>query len=453
MGPITYGRPVTAERVALGVAGVLVAAAVVIGAVLLGTGVPLLVEAPPLFARWGVHVGPGTPLALLVAGLVLWLGPRTAQRLGWARLLAAAWLAATAWTVSLALVDGWSTGVAGRLAVPAEYLSEVPTAPPVADLLAGFADRIVAGQPDSWTTHVSGHPPGALLVFVGLDRAGLVGGAWAGVVAILAGASAVVAVGVALRALSDEEHARLGVLFAVLAPGAIWVGVSADAIFLAVSAWGVALVALSTRMRGWRSDVTALAAGLVLGWCLYLSYGLVLVWGVALVVVLLQRRPRVLLLWVLGAGFVVVLVTVAGFAWWEGYELVRIRYFQGYGGARPYAYWVWANLAAMVLVLGPAVVAGLGRVVVLAPGAYASWRAGAPSAPAGVSGLVLAGVAAVVAATVSGLSKAEVERIWLPFAVWVAVAATLLPAARTRAWLAAQAVTALVLAHVLVTPW
>lgn len=51
---------------------------------------------------------------------------------------------------------------------------------------------------------------------------------------------------------------------------------------------------------------------------------------------------------------------------------------------------------------------------------------------------------AVAGADVSGLSKAEVERIWLPFAPWVLVLAALLPRARVRLWLAVQVTVAIV---------
>ena len=66
-------------------------------------------------------------------------------------------------------------------------------------MLRGFAGRILDFQPDSWTTHVAGHPPGALLVFVGLDRIGLGGGGWAATVCVLVGALVAVAVPVTVR--------------------------------------------------------------------------------------------------------------------------------------------------------------------------------------------------------------------------------------------------------------
>ncbi|MEW1589057.1 hypothetical protein AB0283_26850, partial [Micromonospora vinacea] len=65
--------------------------------------------------------------------------------------------------------------------------------------------------------------------------------------------------------------------------------------------------------------------------------------------------------------------------------------------------------------------------------------------------LPLVAVLAVVAADLSGLSKAEVERIWLPFVVWLLVAAAHLPPAAQRLWLAGQVLTALAVSHLLWT--
>ncbi|MGH3709277.1 MAG: hypothetical protein ACRDRQ_14495 [Pseudonocardiaceae bacterium] len=47
----------------------------------------------------------------------------------------------------------------------------------------------------------------------------------------------------------------------------------------------------------------------------------------------------------------------------------------------------------------------------------------------------------------------EVERIWLPFAVWLVAAAGLLPARQARWWLAAQVAVALAVNHLLLTMW
>jgi hypothetical protein len=422
----------------------LVAAAALVGLWLNAAGMPVFAGTPPLYAGLVPHHGPGTLPAVLIAVLVVLHGPEWAARLPWRAVLGLGFLAAVGWTLSLALVDGWEVGVAGRLAVPTEYLVEVPGVVDVADTLRGFADRIPLGSPGHWTTHVAAHPPGALLVFVGLARVGLGGGGAAGLVCIVVGASAGIAVAVTLRALGAEQTARAALPFAVLFPGAVWVGVSADGMFAGVLAWGVALLALAAARRDRVGDALAAAAGLTLGATLYLSYGLVLAGLLPLAVLAVAGRWRALWPAAAGVGAVVIAFTAAGFVWWQGYQLVVALYGSPgqYGTERPYRYWVWAAPAAFALVVGPATVAGLRRVLV------------APrTEPRGLVAVTLAALLAVLIADLSGLSRGEAERIWLPFAVWLLPAAALVPAGHHRWWLAAQAALALTVGHVLLPPW
>jgi hypothetical protein len=67
--------------------------------------------------------------------------------------------------------------------------------------------------------------------------------------------------------------------------------------------------------------------------------------------------------------------------------------------------------------------------------------------------LLVVFVAVVVVADVSGLSKAETERIWLPFAVWLVAAPALLPRGSHRLCLATQAIGALFINSLLLTTW
>ncbi|NEA18292.1 hypothetical protein G3I29_22840, partial [Streptomyces halstedii] len=67
--------------------------------------------------------------------------------------------------------------------------------------------------------------------------------------------------------------------------------------------------------------------------------------------------------------------------------------------------------------------------------------------------LVLAALLALALADLSGMSKAETERIWQPFVLWLLPAAALLPGRGTRGWLAAQAAVALLINHLLWTGW
>ncbi|HEU4426220.1 MAG TPA: hypothetical protein VFR67_27090 [Pilimelia sp.] len=430
-----------ADLVVAGVEAVLVAAAVAVGAVLNGRGVPLHADAAPLYAVWRPHVGWGTPLAVAVAATVVLIGPGWARRARWRPLLAAGYLTAVAWTFSLALVDGWSAGLARRLTPQGEYLQEVGRVTNIPTMLVTFTGGILDFQPTSWATHVAGHPPGALLVFIWLDRVGLGGGGPAAVACVLAGATVAVSVPVALRLLGDEPAARTVLPYLVLFPGAVWVGASADGLFAGVVAAGLALLAA----RGWWAG---LAGGLALGFALYLSYGFVLVGVLALVVIVLRRshRIRVLGTAAIGVAAVVAGFTAAGFWWLDGYDLVVRRYYQGWAADRPYAYWVWANLACLVLAAGPVLAPALRRAVVAA-------RLPAGGIPRATVALPLAAAVAVLAADLSGLSKAEVERIWLPFAVWLLAAVTWLPEAARRPWLVAQAMTAIAINHLLWTAW
>jgi len=456
LGGSADARPsVRADLVTAGGALGFVALAAVVGAALYLAGRPVRATSAPFTAAWLPHAGPGTPAALAVAVLVGWYGPRLAVAMSWRRLLLAGYGAAVAWIVSLALVDGWRRGLAGRLVTEHEYLSEVGGVTDVAAMLRGFAGRILDFQPDSWTTHVAGHPPGALLVFVGLDRIGLGGGAWAAVACVAIGALVAVAVPVTIRALGDEDAARAAVPFLAVFPGAVWIGASADALFAGATATGLALLAVSlTRRRIW----VGAASGALLAFGLYLSYGLTLIAVPALAVVLLARRSGPLPWRTIGAatgagGAVAAAFTVAGFWWFDGYHLVVERYYQGIASDRPYAYWVWADLALVVACAGPAAAVILRRAGRRADPVALMRRPWSVRSLEPVVLLPLAGLAAILAADLSGLSKAEVERIWLPFAVWLLAGAALIPPPTRRGWLAAQATIALLINHLLLTTW
>ena len=438
----------------------LVGAAVAVGWWLNRAGTPLYAGSAPLFATWGPHLGVGTPLALFVAGAVVGFGPRLAARLRWPGLLAGGYLTAVAWICSLALIDGPADGLARRLTTDVEYLPQVPRVTDIPGTVRGFADRILDSQPDSWTTHVSGHPPGALLVFVWLDRIGLAGGYWAATACVVVGALTAVAVPVTLRALGDEVAARAVVPFVVLFPGAVWLGASADAIFAGATATGIALLAVGGCRTGPLRALAALAGGVLLGFGMFLSYGLVLMAPLALATALVLGRVRPLLIGAVGVAAVVAVFARAGFWWYDGYQLVVRRYYQGIGQQRPYAYWVWANVASLVLAAGPAAAPALRRAV------RAFWpsrpeperppgrlRQLAGRALVGPVALPIAAAVAIGAADLSGLSKAEAERIWLPFAVWLLAGTALLPARHRRWWLAAQAMTALAVNHLVHTVW
>ncbi|MEV0029610.1 hypothetical protein [Nocardia sp. NPDC050793] len=434
--------PIRGEVAGAGIAAVIVAAAFLVPQIASEQWrAKLYAGAAPIFGNWLPHAGWGTVPAVVIAAFVVTQGPALAERLPWRRLLVTAWSVAVAWAFSLAMVDGWQRGFVGRLTDSNEYLHEVGGVTDIPVMLREFSGRILDFQQDSWTTHVSGHPPGALLFFVLLDRLGLGGGMWAGSACMAIGCSAVVAVAVALRALGAEDRARAALPFLVLAPAALWIAVSADAMFAGVTAWAVALLAIACRPGG--GPVAGVGAGVLFGFGIYLSYGLVLMAIPAVAVLLSSRTARPLLPAAAGAFAVAAVFTLAGFWWLDGYHLVVERYYQGIAAERSYAYWWWGNLAATVCAVGLATAAAVHRAL-----ARTRLRALEPA-----SLLVAAGLCAIIAADISGLSKAETERIWLPFDLWLLVGTAFLPRSSARAWLAVQAFGTLLVVHLILTNW
>jgi methylthioxylose transferase len=391
-------------------------------------------EVPPLHGLWRPNLfGPGTAPAVLIALLGWRYAADLSGRLSWRRLLAASYATSLAWLMSLALVDG-GRGLSRSLGNRYEYL---PTARDVGNLhtlLETYVDRIPDSASDSWPTQVAGHPPGTLLFFVGMVRIGLGGDLAAGVVVTVLAATTSVAVLVALRALDAEHWARRGAPFLVLTPAAVFMAVSADALIGAVVAWGLACLALATRKLWW-----ALPAGGLLGYAVLMSYGMPLIGLVAVAVLVAGRSWTPLPVAAAVALAVVLGFAAAGFAWWDAYPVLRERYYDGIAGDRPQSYWWFGDLACLVVSAGPLLLPGL--------------LAAAVARPRVVGLLAGSAALAVAAADASGMSKAEVERIWLPFVPWLTLSLTALPE-RWRRWgPGVQVTAALLVQHLLYTGW
>ena len=402
--------------------------------VVAGSGVAL--RAAPLYGRWRWHPGLGLVPAATVGGLVALWGPAAADRVARRWLPAAAGLAAAGWTLALAAADGWRA-VTAPLTTRHEYEPFAARVGDLGELLRHFTERS-GGLP----VHVQGHPPGPLALAWLLDRAGLGGAGWLAAVCIAAWGTAVAAALAAVRALAGDRTARRAAPALVVLPAAVWAGTSLDALFAGLVGTGLALATMAA-VRA--SAGRALGAGIVLGVALLFSYGAALMVGAAAIV--LTLAPRVVptarqgrrLLAPLAAGVLLplgVVAVLAGFSWTEGLRATGHAYWSGVGRQRPAGYLTLVgNPAALALATGPAVAAGLAA---LSRAAHRS----AGLLPGAVLG-------AVALANLSQMSRGEVERIWLPFVPWLALAAP----GDWRHWLAAQAGLALLLQTTLVSAW
>ncbi len=390
---------------------------------------------PPLHAAWDPRVGPGTLPAVVLAVLAAQGAVDVAQRLPWRWLLAAVFAAGLAWMLSLALVDG-AGGIGHILETPQEYLRTARRIDDIPQMLREYVSRIPydSAPKRNWAVHVAGHPPLAVLFFIGLVRLGLGGALAAGLIVTAIAATTAPAVMATVRVLGDEGSARRAAPFLVFAPAAVWQAVSADAMFAAVAAWGLAALAVAATRRssGW-----AVLAGLLLGACVMLSYGLPLLGILALTVLALARSWRPLPIAAAAALAVVGLFAALGFNYLDALSALHQRYFDGVGGTRPAAYWTWGGLAALAFSAGPLAGAGLAQVRTLRlPGA-----------------LALAAAGSVLLADATQMSKAEVERIWLPFVPWILLSCALLSERWRRAGLVLQLAVALAVEHLLSTGW
>jgi methylthioxylose transferase len=401
---VTQPRSVRIAHAPLALALALVAAGHLLGARLEDADPRVHVGAPPLVGSFDLRADPRLLAAVGIAVAALAWAPRLTATLTWPRLLGTTYAVAAAWACAL----GWASG---SLSAPLRSRYELLTAVPAAHR-PGFLRGFVSDLP-AYATHVRGHPPGGVLLLAGLDRIGLGGAGWAAVLCIAAGAAAAPLALVALRALGEEAAARGAAPFLALAPAAVWIATSMDALYLGVGALAVALAALRR----------PLAAGVVFGAGLMLSYGLAPL-GLLLAVVARRDGVRV----ALGAGLVLALFAALGFWWLDGLRATHAQAVAGVLTRRPYESFLVINLAALALAAGPAAAASLRR---------------SPHV------LVAAALVAVAVTDLLGVTRGETERVWLPFVPWLLLGTRGLG----RGWLAAQCGAALALQAGVRSPW
>jgi hypothetical protein len=115
----------------------------------------------------------------------------------------------------------------------------------------------------------------------------------------------------------------------------------------------------------------------------------------------------------------------------------RARYHAGVASRRPYDVFLLVNVACLAIATGPVIAVALARLR-----DRRTWW------------LVGGAVGALGIAALSGMSKGEVERIWLPFSIWLLPAGAALATSRHPSrWLAAQLTFAIGVQTLVRSPW
>ena len=391
---------------------------------------------------WRAHWQLALPIAVALA--VISFAPAILERWRLRWITVATGLGAAAFAVLLALLDG-SDGLFHGATDTTEYYANLAKTPAWLTFLKTFVDHL-----GRYSVHVRGHPPGFTLVLKSVAGVGL-HGAWP-VVALSVIGTAVTPMFVLVTAhrLAGALWARRSAPFLVLVPYAIWQITSADAFYTAVTAAGVAAVAIAvTSPRRIVAVGASLACGLLLGCALFLTYGAVTFLAIPIAVAASRwrqwrRLTLVATLSCVAATAVLITFRALGFWWFDGLSELKKQYWQGTAKFRPWTYFTLSNTAVLLIAIGPAALAGIIRLR-----QRALWL------------LVAGALAAVAVSTASQYSKGEVERIWLLFFPWIMLAAAPLadPSTTTRgplrlrAWMTIQAICAILLQTSLITKW
>jgi methylthioxylose transferase len=401
---------------------------------------PLGTASAPFLGSYRLALDPATLLAPTVALVALIaVANGVHERLRWPLLLFAGYGVAAAWAFALAVVDG-GQGLAGPMTNPDEYLADVPD---VAGDPGRYLDTFVQRE-DEHTVATRQHPPLPVLALWALTRLGIERPAALGATITVLGALVTPLVAAAVRSLCGEQAARRLLPVLALAPYAVWIAVSMDAVTAALGAAFVAAgVIASERDRPAPSRVGwAAACGLLLGVAALFTYSVAWLGASVLCIYFVRRRP---LLNVATGGCALLpllAVAMAGFSWADGLEMAQRDLSTRVGPVRSALIWGFLGLVVLLLACGPALVASA-RKVALTPG----WP------------FLVGAVLGVGFAILAGLARGEAERSWLPFFPWLLVAAVAPerrggPASPTPVLLVgAGAVTAVTIQAVLRTAW
>ena len=423
---VSVVRPRNRLETTIPVVGFTVAAlTVLVGQAIKAAGGQLGVFFPPFYIQWQPHIGPLALVSAMVVSGAAVLIPSLIWRPRQRVVVAAALFAvALALGVSLNVARGvhqlWAIFQATP-GGPAEPWNEyLPGLPALDHGIAHYVSHFPALFP-SLPQKVTGNPPGPLIAIhlLGIHTAG-------GLAALCIGTGALTAplaydLG---RTLGGEERGRVAGVLTAFAPSLLLWGVTS--VDYAFATLGLASACLLVRGGPWpRAAGAVLAAvGSFFSWLLLA----IPAWAV---LVALRRKGRRDALTLAGGCALATLTVYGALTLTLGYDpfaalnATAAVYRHGIAHTRPYAYWLFGSPVAWGIGLG-------------VPTAWALLRAVSVRDPAALALATL-----VLLGAVLGFTKAETERIWLPFVPLACVAAAgVLPARglRTAVWLlAAQA--------------
>jgi hypothetical protein len=408
-----------------------------VGLALAGAGVSLGTPLPPFLMSWAPHVDSEVWISAAAIAVALGVAPVILERLPPGVAVAGA-LYVIAVGLGLAInlahegARGWwavfATGSHGSFEGQFEYLPGLPLLRHgVGYFLAHFGPLLY------WsTTHIKGNPPGPLIALhgLGVDDAQQMAALCVGVGAL----SAPLAYDLG-RTLGGERRGRIAGLLSSFSPAMLLFGVtSADYAFVTL---GMLAACCLIRPGGrWLvAGAVATAVATFFSWLLFA----IPAWAAVVVFVRRGWAAAARVAGAAAAGVVLfngLLAVVAGYDPFSALAATEGYYRHGVAATRPYAFWLFGSPAAWILMVG-------------LPIAWFSLRAALARDPAAIALWAL-----VAAASLIGVTKAETERIWLPFIPLACVAAAgAVPTSRLRLLLLFLCAQALVIELLFFTVW
>ena len=369
-------------------------------------------ELPDEVARWVVCVVLGLLLIALISWVMRW--SHFGAQVGTLGVAASGWAYALQWARR--------SDIAAVLDDRHDYRHAIPQVKP--GFFADYIDLLPKAP-----VHVKGHPPLSLGTVWFIDR--LSPGAFALSMVVLIGIGlTVMLVADVVRRTAGISVARAALPALTALPAVVWAFVSFDGLImfeLALACWFATLA----RKQHPAALLAAVMCGVICTILIFSSYGAVVMLIIP-AVILWENRTALIATAVTGLAGILFFGGL-GFWWWSGLFATVDHYESGISDIRPYWYFTFlASPAIAAISIGPAAIEGW-------------FRRRAPLA-------AWAGLIGVLAADLSGMSKGEVERIWVPFMPWLATASAG-SALRPRTKAALSVGVGLLLTLVLDSPW